>query len=141
MKIFIIPVLVLLLSSCSPTQQSQSSFIDLPPYGNNGECYAKANMPDDDGTSKLDWIQVVCPSDRSFKIMNTINNGLKEKGYEVGKVKNITHNNVTSYFIDEMSMKAFFKFQKDNNLPSGRFDVKTLKTFQINFKNDIWVIN
>lgn len=144
MKIHTIAMLILFLMSCNPAYQPISEVYDFPPDPEPGACYAKAeiSIPNTSKVSILDWLQVICPDDYSFKIMNAINKGLKEKGYTVGKIiksKGYTYENNT-YVIDEISCQALKKFQKDNNLPVGLLDTETMKQFKINFKNGIWVI-
>lgn len=66
----------------------------------------------------LEWIQVLCPQALNEKYISRIGEKLKAKGCLKG---------VTSFDRYEYIKTALLQYQKDNNLPLGRIDVKTLK--------------
>jgi Putative peptidoglycan binding domain len=69
------------------------------------------------------WKKVVCDSHGEYyPTILKIKTVLKNKGYDVGDINGI---------LDPKSKKAIVQFQKDNNLPIGALDLKTLKALGV----------
>lgn len=72
-----------------------------------------------------DWVEILCSSGyrMSTKIIE-IQQALKARGYDVGAVDNV---------LGPKTKQALLKYQQDNNLPMGQFDIETLKSLGLQF--------
>ena len=95
---------------------------DTPPNAEPGKCYGKCMI---DSTKTFgQWEEVVCGADIKPKLVRKIANALQNKGYKV---------DVLAEFMDVNLKAALNKFQKDNKLPMGNLNIKTLEALEISY--------
>ena len=100
--------------------KAQSS--DTPPNAEPGKCYGKCMI---DSTKTFgQWEEVVCSTDIKPKLVKKITTALKNKGYEV---------DVLATKIDASLRAVLNKFQKDNKLPIGNLNIKTLDALSVSY--------
>lgn len=93
---------------------------DMPPNAEAGKCYLKCMI---DSTGKFgDWEEVVCRADITRKLVKKIAKVLKSKGYDVSE---------SADKIDAPFRNILSKFQKENKLPIGNLNIKTLDALKI----------
>ncbi len=100
--------------------KAQSS--DTPPNAEPGKCYGKCMI---DSTGKFSqWEEIVCSEYIKPKLIRKIANALQNKGYKV---------DVFAEFMDVQLKAALSKFQKENKLPMGNLNIKTLDALEISY--------
>lgn len=71
------------------------------------------------------WKEIVCAKDQTFEFYEQVQYALIKKNYNLQKSK-------PGQF-DKVTKKALTKFQKDNNLPVGNFDLETIELLGIEY--------
>ena len=71
-----------------------------------------------------EWREVVCSDDITPELIGNIQTVLVVKGYDIGE------SGVTNV-LGEETKAALVRYQKENNLPLGQMDFKTLKSLGI----------
>lgn len=100
--------------------KAQSS--DTPPNAKPGKCYGKCM---NDSTKTFgQWEEVVCGEYVKPKLLRDIANALQNKGYKV---------DVFVEFMDVQLKAALSKFQKENKLPMGNLNIKTLDALDVSY--------
>jgi hypothetical protein len=95
---------------------------DTPPNGEPGKCYGKCMI---DSTKKFSqWEEVVCGQYIKPKLLRDIANALQNKGYKI---------DVIPEFMDAQLKTTLSKFQKENKLPMGNLNIKTLDSLGISY--------
>lgn len=74
--------------------------------------------------SFTEWQEIMCPSDINTYTIGQIQNALYTKGYAPGPIDNK---------IGEKTKAALIKYQKDNGLPIGHLDLKTLEALGVKY--------
>ena len=69
-------------------------------------------------TQKTEWRKVVCESDINRILIGKIQNALREKGF---------YKVVNTYILDEYTKSKLKEFQMDNYLPTGNFNLETMR--------------
>ena len=78
-----------------------------------------------DSTGKFSqWEEIVCSEYIKPKLIRKIANALQNKGYKV---------DVFAEFMDVQLKAALSKFQKENKLPMGNLNIKTLDALEISY--------
>jgi hypothetical protein len=95
---------------------------NMPPNAEAGKCYGKCMI---DSTKQFSqWEEVVCSADIKPKLIKNIANALQNKGYKVDVFKETM----------DADLKAVLsKFQKENKLPIGNLNIKTLDALGISY--------
>jgi hypothetical protein len=95
---------------------------DTPPNAQPGKCYAKAKA---DSTDVLGhWEEVLCGEKMQPRVIQDVAKALQNKGYKV---------NVFAELMDGQLKAALSKFQKENKLPIGNLNIKTLDALEISY--------
>ena len=95
---------------------------DVPPNAQPGKCYAKCMI---DSTKTFgQWEEVVCGQHINSKLIRKVANALQSKGYKV---------DVFAEFMDSQLKAALSKFQKENKLPMGNLNIKTLNALDVSY--------
>ena len=95
---------------------------DTPPNAQSGKCYARAKTDSTDVFGH--WEEVLCGEKVQPRIIQDVAKALQNKGYKV---------NVFAEFMDVNLKAAVSKFQKDNKLPIGNLNIKTLEALEISY--------
>ena len=93
---------------------------DTPPNAQPGKCYAKCKKDSTDVFGQ--WEEVLCGEKIQPRVIQDIASALKNKGYKV---------DVFSEFMNLDLKLALSKFQKENKLPIGNLNIKTLDALGI----------
>jgi hypothetical protein len=95
---------------------------NVPPNAEPGKCYGRCMI---DSTKMFSqWEEVVCSADVKPKLINKITKALKDKGYDVEGLTNK---------MDAQLRAILNKFQKDNKLPIGNLNIKTLEALGVSY--------
>ncbi len=125
--------------------------------GNNGDCIQVVEVPAEFGTRSMrklaapaatksieipaeyttitkrnlvkkggftEWREVLCADNVTSYTIRQIQQALKDRGYSPGPVDNV---------LGSQTKAALTKFQKDNGLPVGQLDMKTLKQLGVRY--------
>jgi peptidoglycan hydrolase-like protein with peptidoglycan-binding domain len=68
------------------------------------------------------WEEVLCPVDINDYTIMQLQNALRERGYDPGPADNL---------LGDKTKAALTRYQKENDLPVGQLDMKTLTTLGI----------
>lgn len=82
-------------------------------------------IEESEGTNVV-WVSILCKEDLTTSILNQIQISLKVKGN--------TKTNNDAIYLDSKTKSALTKFQKENGLPIGHLDFKTLDALGILLK-------
>ena len=122
-----LPVILMLFIAFSVNGNLFGQSNDVPPNGVSGHCYAKCIVPEGE---VAEWVEVLCPVYQTETYMNIIRDRLKKNGYKIG-LGAILHKNGKDYTLDEVTLAALTKFQKDNKLATGRFSMPTMEALKM----------
>jgi hypothetical protein len=95
---------------------------EMPSNAEPGKCYGKCMI--DSTKTFSQWEEVVCSKNVKPKLIRDIANALQNKGYKV---------EVFTEIMDAPLRAILSKFQKDNKLPIGNLNIKTLDTLGISY--------
>ena len=95
---------------------------DTPPNAGPGKCYAKYAI--DSTNQLLEWREVLCGDKVTPQIIQKVSKELNYKGYKV---------DVFNEKFDINLREIIRKFQKENNLPVGGLNIKTLESLGISY--------
>jgi hypothetical protein len=95
---------------------------DTPPNGEPGKCYGKCMI--DSTKTFSQWEEIVCGQYIKPKLIRNIANALQNKGYKV---------DIFAEFMDAKLKAALSQFQKENKLPIGNLNIKTLDALGISY--------
>ena len=96
--------------------------IDTPPNAQPGKCYAKVKT---DSTDVLGhWEEVLCGEKITPQLIQKISKEFNYKGYKV---------DVFNEKLDANLRDIIRKYQKDNNLPVGALNIKTLEALGVSY--------
>lgn len=70
------------------------------------------------------WETVLCPADITLNVINQVQDALRERGY---------YEDDGSNTLDGTTKAGLVAFQKDNGLPIGNLDMKTVNMLNINY--------
>jgi hypothetical protein len=113
-------ILVVFMLLCFDIKAQQMG--EMPPNAEPGKCYGKCMI--DSTKTFSQWEEIVCSADIKPKLIKKITKALKEKGFEV---------DVLQTKMDAPLRAILSKFQKDNKLPIGNLNIKTLNALGISY--------
>jgi len=70
------------------------------------------------------WVEVVCAKDLDYNKIRSVQQALKDKGYNVGAVDGI---------MGAGTKAAINKYQQENGLPVGQLNKETMKSLGVEF--------
>jgi hypothetical protein len=95
---------------------------NMPPNAEPGKCYGKCMI---DSTKQFSqWEEVVCSADIKPKLIRKVASALQNKGYKIDASKEA---------MDTELKVILCTFQKDNKLPIGNLNIKTLEALGISY--------
>jgi hypothetical protein len=95
---------------------------DMPPNAEPGKCYGRCMI--DSTKTFSQWEEIVCGKDIKPKLIRDVANALQSKGYKI---------DVFAEVMDARLKTELSKFQKENKLPIGNLNIKTLKALGISY--------
>jgi hypothetical protein len=117
MKNLILVVFTLLCFDIKAQQMGE-----MPPKAEPGKCYGRCMI--DSTKTFSQWEEVVCGHDIKPKLIRNIANALQNKGYKIDAFKEM---------MDSDLRAVLSKFQKENKLPIGNLNIKTLDALGVSY--------
>lgn len=114
-------IFALCQSACTPVQQTpeQRMLENLPRGAKPGSCYVKCI----DEEKHTNWEEALCQRDVTPKVIHALQEKLLASGYQLEK----------NGIMDDATKAALWKYQKDNRLPVGSVNIKTLEQMGLKY--------
>jgi hypothetical protein len=92
------------------------------PTGKPGSCYGKYMV--DSTNQAFRWEEILCGNKMTPQVIQKISKELNYKGYKI---------DVFNEILDDKLRDMIRKYQKENNLPIGGLNIKTLEALGISY--------